>query len=87
MILTLTFAGGFQKTISQKVFSFWGHIRIQSYYSARVAIAEEVPIHRSDSVTNLKKLYPAIKTVQAFATKNAILKTAETIEGVMFKGV
>lgn len=87
MILTLTFAGGFQKTISQKVFSFWGHIRIQSYYSARVAIAEEVPIHRSDSVTGLKKLYPAIKTVQAFATKNAILKTAETIEGVLFKGV
>lgn len=87
MILTLTFASGFQKTISQKVFSFWGHIRIQSYYSARVAIAEETPIRRSDSVTGLKKLYPAIKTVQAFATKNAILKTAETIEGVLFKGV
>jgi lipoprotein-releasing system permease protein len=87
MILTLTFASGFQKTISQKVFSFWGHIRIQSYYSARVAIAEETPIHRSDSVTGLKKLFPAIKTVQAFATKNAILKTEETIEGVLFKGV
>jgi lipoprotein-releasing system permease protein len=87
MILTLTFASGFQKTISHKVFSFWGHIRIQSYYSARVAIAEETPIHRSDSVTGLKKLYPAIQTVQAFATKNAILKTAETIEGVLFKGV
>lgn len=87
MILTLTFASGFQKTISHKVFSFWGHIRIQSYYSARVAIAEETPIHRSDSVTGLKNLYPAIKTVQAFATKNAILKTVETIEGVLFKGV
>jgi len=87
MILTLAFASGFQKTVSQKVFSFWGHIRIQSYYSARVAIAEETPIHRSDSVTNLKRLHPAIKTVQAFATKNAILKTAETIEGVLFKGV
>jgi lipoprotein-releasing system permease protein len=87
MILTLTFASGFQKTISQKVFSFWGHIRIQSYYSARVAIAEETPILRSDSVTRLKTIYPEIKTVQAFATKNAILKTAETIEGVLFKGV
>lgn len=87
MILTLAFASGFQKTISQKVFSFWGHIRIQSYYSARVAIAEETPIHRSDSVTGLPKIYPAIKTVQAFATKNAILKTAESIEGVLFKGV
>lgn len=87
MILTLTFASGFQKVISEKVFSFWGHIRIQSYYAARVAIAEETPIHRSDSITGLKESYPQIKTVQAFATKNAILKTSETIEGVLFKGV
>lgn len=87
MILTLTFASGFQQVISHKVFSFWGHIRIQSYYAARVSIAEEAPIHRSDSITDLKNINPNIRKVQAFATKNAILKTAETIEGVLFKGV
>ena len=87
MILTLAFASGFQKTISQKVFSFWGHIRVQSFYAARVSIAEEVAIKRNDSVTRLPQINPAIKHVQAFATKNAILKTAETIEGVLFKGV
>jgi lipoprotein-releasing system permease protein len=87
MIVTIAFASGFQETISRKVFSFWGHIRIQNYEAARVAIAEETPIVKNDSVTNLVKLYPAIKTVQAFATKNAILKTSETIEGVLFKGV
>jgi lipoprotein-releasing system permease protein len=87
MILTLTFSSGFQKVISDKVFSFWGHIRIQSYYAARVSIAEETPIHRSDSVTDLKTDVPGIRSVQAFATKNAILKTTETIEGVLFKGV
>lgn len=87
MILTLAFASGFQKTISQKVFSFWGHIRVQSFDAVRVSIAEEVPIPMSDSVLNLKKTNPAIKTVQAFATKNAILKTSETIEAVLLKGV
>ena len=87
MILTLTFASGFQQVISHKVFSFWGHIRIQSYYAARVSIAEEAPIHRSDSITDLPTINPTIRKVQAFATKNAILKTAETIEGVLFKGV
>lgn len=87
MIITIAFASGFQETISQKVFSFWGHIRIQNYEAARVAIAEETPILRNDSVTDLVKLYPSIKNVQAFATKNAILKTSETIEGVLFKGV
>lgn len=87
MIVTLAFASGFQKTISQKVFSFWGHIRIQSYNATPVSIAEEVPIAKNDSVLNLKKTDPDIKTVQAFATKNAILKTAATIEAVLLKGV
>jgi lipoprotein-releasing system permease protein len=87
MILTLAFASGFQKTISEKVFSFWGHIRIQSFESARISIAEETPVRRSDSVSRLKQINAAVRQVQAFATKNAILKTAETIEGVLFKGV
>lgn len=87
MILALAFASGFQQTISQKIFSFWGHVRIQNFESLKVSIAEETPITRNDSVLKLKKDFPQIKTIQAFATKNAILKTSETIEGVMFKGI
>ena len=87
MIITLAFASGFQETISQKVFSFWGHIQVHNFEAARVAIAEETPILKNDSVTDLERLYPEIRNVQAFATKNAILKTSETIEGVLFKGV
>lgn len=87
MIITIAFASGFQETIGQKVFSFWGHIRIQNYEAAKVAIAEETPILKNDSVSNLIKLHPQINRIQAFATKNAIVKTAETIEGVLFKGV
>lgn len=87
MILALAFAGGFQKTISAKIFSFWGHVRVQNYEAMRVAIAEETPIRRNDTVNALRAKHPQIKTIQTFATKNAILKTSETIEGVMFKGV
>ena len=87
MIVTLAFAGGFQKTISDKVFSFWGHIRIHNFEAQRVSIAEETPITRNDSITNLIKTRPEVKSIQAYATKNAILKTSENIEGVLFKGV
>lgn len=87
MILTLAFSNGFQQTISNKVFGFFGHIRVQDYNALQVSIAEEIPVLKSDSVLNLVNINPFIKTVQAYATKNAILKTSETIEGVLFKGI
>jgi lipoprotein-releasing system permease protein len=87
MIVTLAFAGGFQKTISEKIFSFWGHLRIQNYESSRVAIAEETPIIKNDSVMRLASEDKRIKNVQVFATKTAVVKTSESIEMVLFKGV
>ncbi len=87
MVLTLAFASGFQVTISNKVFSFFGHVRVQEYNALQSSIAEEIPIKRNDSITSLGQFNPTIKTIQAYASKNAILKTSETIEGVLFKGV
>lgn len=87
MLLTLAFTNGFQYAISQKVFNLWGHIRVQHYSAGRGAIAEELPIDRNDSVLRTLKDTKEVKTVQAFATKNAILRSPEGIEGVMLKGV
>jgi len=87
MIITLAFTSGFQQVISHKVFSFWGHIRVQHFEPDKVAIAEELPIQKNDTVVKLLKSNKDIQTVQAFATKNAILKTADALEGVLFKGV
>ena len=87
MIITLAFTSGFQQVISQKVFSFWGHIRVQHFEPDKVAIAEELPIHKNDTVVKVLRGNKDIQTVQAFATKNAILKTADALEGVLFKGV
>jgi lipoprotein-releasing system permease protein len=87
MIITFALTNGFQTTISNKVFSFWGHVRVQHYEPNKVAIAEELPIEKNDTVVSILKKNPEVKTIQSFATKNAILKTPETVEGVMFKGI
>src|ERR1700730_9040930 len=87
MLVTFALTNGFQSTISQKVFSFWGHIRVQQYEPNRVSIAEELPIRKNDTVVQLLRQNPEVKTVQAFGTKNAILKTIQSVEGVLFKGV
>ena len=86
MIMTLAFVNGFQEAVSQKLFSFWGHLRVQHYEQYKAAIAEEAPIRKNDTiVSNLYKT-EGVKQVQSFATKYAILKTPESIEGVLFKG-
>lgn len=87
MLLTLAFAGGFQYAISQKVFSLWGHIRVQQFTPNRAVIAEEMPIPKNDTVLHLLLANKDIKAIQAFATKNAILRGSEGIEGVLLKGV
>ena len=87
MLLTFAFTNGFQYAISQKVFSFWGDIRVQRYEANKVSIAEEAPILKNDTVLQLLRSNKEIKTIQAFGTKNAIVKSNESIEGVLLKGV
>ena len=87
MIVAMAITNGFQFTISQKIFSFWGHIRVQHYEGNKIANGEEWPIEKNDTVTRVLQSNTAIQSVNAYATKSAILKTNETIEGVLLKGV
>ena len=87
MVITLAFANGFQETVSQKVFSFWGHIRIQEMQPDKSVIAEETPIRASDSLVTAIKKDPRVQSIHPFATKYAILKTKDEIEGVLVKGL
>lgn len=86
MIITLAFANGFQEQVSQKVFSFWGHVRIQEKQPYKALIAEETPITGNDSLVRSIRQNPAVRSIHSFATKYAILKTREDIEGVLLKG-
>jgi lipoprotein-releasing system permease protein len=87
MIVALAITNGFQYTISQKIFSFWGHIRVQHFQASKISSTEETAIQKNDTVAGVLKKNPAIESVDCFATKSAILKTNETIEGILLKGV
>jgi lipoprotein-releasing system permease protein len=87
MILTLSFTNGFQYAISQKVFSLWGHIRVQHREGNRSVISEEMPIEKNDTVMQVLRADRHVATIQPFATRNAILRGKEGIEGLLLKGV
>ncbi|MEI9913159.1 MAG: ABC transporter permease [Bacteroidota bacterium] len=87
MIITLAFANGFQETVSQKVFSFWGHIRVQEKQPFKALIAEETPILKDDTLAEEIRNNPQVESIHPFATKYAMLKTTDEIEGVLVKGL
>ncbi|MEO5947887.1 MAG: ABC transporter permease, partial [Chitinophagaceae bacterium] len=68
MIITVSLANGFQETVSQKVFSFLGHIRINEKQPDKAIISEETPIEKSDLLTNVIKQDPQVKSIHPFAT-------------------
>lgn len=86
MVITLSFANGFQATVSQKVFSFWGHVRIQDKSPDKAVIAEETPITANENLLHQVRQQPNVESAHAFATKYALLKSKEDMEGVLLKG-
>lgn len=86
MIVALSLANGFQETVSQKIFSFWGHIRVQEKQPEKAIISEETPITRNDSLVQTILQQPAVESIHPFATRYAILKTKDEMEGVLVKG-
>jgi lipoprotein-releasing system permease protein len=87
MIITLAFANGFQKKVSGKVFSFWGHVRIQETLPYSSLITEEIPIIASNETEDRIQKTPNVKAVYPFATRYAILKTKDELQGILVKGL
>jgi len=87
MIVALSLVNGFQETVSNKVFSFSGHIRVQFKQALRGPVTEEIPIERNTDAERLIKKDPRVKSMHPYATRYAILKNTDAMEGVLMKGL
>ncbi len=87
MIITLAFVNGFQEKVADKIFGFWGHIRVQKYETGKSLISEELPLTKNAAVENNIATTPGVISYQSFATKSAVLESQNDIEGVLIKGI
>ena len=87
MIITLAFVNGFQEKVADKIFGFWGHIRVQKYETGKSLISEELPLTKNTAVENNIATTTGVVAYQSFATKSAVLESKNDIEGVLIKGI
>jgi len=87
MLVTLAFTNGFQSAVGGKVFNLWGDIRVQHFPPASGPLTEEQPIEKNDTILRMLRHTRDVTTVQAYATKNAIVRGKEGIEYILLKGV
>lgn len=84
-LLAFMVLGGFQRTVSDKVYGFTGHFQVQRFSMNNTF--EESPFTQNSDFYNNQAKIPFITRVQSFAHKAALIKGEEEVEGVIMKGV
>ncbi|TMP25894.1 hypothetical protein, partial [Pseudoalteromonas rubra] len=72
MIITVCFVNGFQNSVSQKIYAFWGHIRVQHYEPNKSIVSEEQPIQKDTNVEKALLQHSELAYFQPYATKSAV---------------
>lgn len=85
MIVSVAVITGFKTEIRNKVIGFGSHIQIVNYESRNSY--ELPPISKNQPFLGKLDSLDYIKNIQVFATKPGMIKTDESIQGIVFKGV
>ena len=85
MIVSVAVITGFKTEIRNKVIGFGSHIQIINFDSRN---SHEIPpISQNQPFLGKLKTINNIENIQVFATKPGMIKTDESIQGIVFKGV
>lgn len=85
MIIAVCVVLGFKQEVQQKVMGMGGHVQVLNYdYQVDL---EQHPIVLDDSLIAKLGSIDGVKHVQRFCNKPGMLKTDESFQGVMLKGV
>ena len=85
MLISVSIALAFQKEVQSKLLGFGAHVQVFSYES--LGAEEMKPIVIDEDVMKRLSSVSGVAHVQRFCTKPGMLKTDDTFQGVMFRGV
>lgn len=86
MLVAVATGFGLQHTIRDKITSFSGHVVVSNYDNNQSDVTVE-PISIQQAFYPDFREVPPVKSVHPFATKAGVIRTTETFEGIIYKGV
>lgn len=85
MIVSVSVAIGFKNEIRSKVIGFGSHIQVSNFDSS--LSYETRPVVCNDSMMRALSSVQGVKHVQRYSTKPGMIKTADSFQGIVLKGV
>lgn len=85
MIISISVAIGFKNEIRSKVIGFGSHIQVSNFDSS--LSYETRPVVCNDSIMRALRALSGVKHVQRFSTKPGMIKTDDSFQGIVLKGV
>ena len=79
ILLTFSIVNGFQSSISNKVYSFWGHLQITSVNGSS--------LNDNNQIANKLKKNPTIRNASPYLNQTMVLAKEIEIEGLNAKGI
>lgn len=87
MLLAAAVVTGFQLTIQEKIYAFWGHILVTPFTANPANLLSEEPVSLDARLLQrIQKTAPGA-SVHPYALRPAILREGKSLEGVQLKGI
>ncbi|WP_445721476.1 ABC transporter permease [Flavobacterium sp.] len=86
MIMSIATGIGLQNKIRDKISAFNGHVVISTHDDNQSQVST-IPISIEQNFYPKFNIVEGVSHIQAVATKAAMIRTEETVEGIIFKGV
>ena len=80
LIIALSVLGGFEQEITEKVIGFTSHVQITGYRNQPL---QNYPTNTS----RIEHCSPLVKAVQPFISREALVRSKESVDGILLKGI
>jgi lipoprotein-releasing system permease protein len=88
MILAIAVVMGFKYTITEKLYSFMGHVHVVPFSGGQSpSFGYSEPIHADPALAAAMRRLPHVRSVTPFVTRPVIVQAHGQLEGVQLKGV